>query len=97
MEAAGFEFLKEGNPIDARGFHGDRLDAAVHKPVRQCLEVSGVRAKGAHDLLVLTVRHTGHNLMRPNIDSSGLGGDLCACPANGRASPWADRTRWRRL
>src|SRR5262249_28117829 len=28
------------------------------------------------DLLVLTVRHTGHDLMRANVAPSGLGGDL---------------------
>ena len=44
------------------------------------LEISGVGAKGTHDLLVVTVGHAGHDLMRTNIDTSGVGVDLCAYP-----------------
>src|SRR5262249_49749830 len=64
------------HPIHAGGFHGDRLDATVHKPVRQRLEIRSIRAKGAHDLVIMAVGHTGHDLMRTNVDASGVGGDL---------------------
>ena len=75
-DAAGFERLEERNPIDARGFHGNRLDAAVDEPVRQGVEICGVGTKSADDLLVVAVGHTGHDLMRANVDARGTGIDL---------------------
>src|SRR6266581_2567508 len=71
-EAAGFPFLTQRNPRDARGCHSDRLDATVHKPIGQRLEIHGVGAKGAHDLLIIAVGHTSHDLMRANVDARSV-------------------------
>jgi hypothetical protein len=76
VETAGFKFLKQWNPIHAGGFHGACLDVTVHKPVCQRLQIRSVRAKGTHDLLVLAVRYASHDLMRANVDASGVGVDL---------------------
>jgi hypothetical protein len=76
VEATCFQLLEQWNPIDTRGFHRDRLDATVDKPVRQCLEISSVRTKRPHDLLVITVGHAGHDLMGANVDTRSVGGNL---------------------
>ena len=88
----GFQCLKQGNPIDTRGFHGNGLDATIHKPVGQGLEIRGVGAKGAHDLLLLAVGHTGDNLMGANVDTGGVGGD---CAHTGERTGFALRGRVR--
>lgn len=72
LEAAGFQCLKQRNPLDARGCHSDRLDATIHKPIGQRLESSGGSAKGAHALLVIAVGHTRHDLMRANVDARSV-------------------------
>src|SRR6266568_2013367 len=71
-EAARFPFLTQRNPRDARGCHSDRLDATVHKPIGQRLEIHGVGTKGAHDLLIIAVGHTSHDLMRANVDARSV-------------------------
>ena len=35
FEAARFEHFKDRNPVDARGFHGDRVDATGDQPIGQ--------------------------------------------------------------
>jgi hypothetical protein len=90
--ATGFQLITQGNPRDARRFPGDRLDATVHTPVREAVEVGGLRAKGSYDLLLLAVRHTGPDRMGTKIAPSGMGGTV-RLPANGRAAPCAERRR----
>ena len=63
----GFQGLEQGNPIDAGRFHSDRLDAAVDEPVRQGSRAAVIGTKSTHALLLVTVRHTGHDFMRANI------------------------------
>src|SRR5262249_50096680 len=75
-EATGFSCLRERHPIHAGRCHGHRLDVTVHQPVGECLEISGICAKGAHDLLVIAIGYTGHDRMRTHVDTSGLGGHL---------------------
>lgn len=50
-EAALFQQVEEGNPIDARGFQGHRRHATGVEPVGEGAEIGGVRAEFAHGSL----------------------------------------------
>src|SRR5262249_53891826 len=64
-------------------------DAAVNKPIRQGVQISGVGAKGAHALLIVAIRHTGHDVMRANVYPSRMGVELA------HAVKWTSFTRGR--
>ena len=73
LEAARLEDLKERDPIDAGGFHGDGGDATGVEPVAQHKEILGEGGKGAHRTGI-GVRWNGHvNLAGTNIDAGGVG------------------------
>ena len=76
LDATGLEGLKQRNPIHSRGFHRSRLDTTIHKPVGQGVQISRIGTKGTDQLLVLAVRHAGHDLMGANIHPSGVAVDL---------------------
>jgi hypothetical protein len=52
FEAARFEQIEDRNPVHPRGFHGDRVDATGHQPIRQGLQIDGEDAKDPHTLCV---------------------------------------------
>ena len=85
LHATGFQEFEEGNPVDARGFHGDGGDAAVDEPVGQDVEVGGEGAETAYGLRG-AIRWHGHPVLGfADVDAGGVGvEDL----------EWAS-TRWR--
>src|SRR5262249_53785190 len=68
--------LKQGNPIAPRRFHRSGVDTPVDAPVRQSVQISGGGAKSAHQLLIVTIGHAGHDFMGANIYASRMDVEL---------------------
>jgi hypothetical protein len=75
-DAAGLEGLKQGNPRAPRRFHRSSVDAPVDEPARQSVQISGGGAKSAHQLLLVTSGHAGHDFMGANISSRRMDSEL---------------------
>ena len=79
LEAARFEHLEQGDPIDARGFEGDGGDVAGPEPVGQRVEVGGIGAEAADGLGVITGRDSDPVLFGTHINAGRVeihGGQL---------------------
>ncbi len=61
------------NPVDPGRFYRHGLDAALHQPVGQAVEVGGEGAKFTHRLWVAIARHRNVMLGRPAIDARRVG------------------------
>ena len=48
LEATGFEDFEGGDPVDAGGFHRDRVDLCRLEPICEGVQVSGKGGKRAH-------------------------------------------------
>ncbi len=72
LEAASLKDLEYGNPVHARGFHGDRRDPDGMQPVGERVQVTTKRREGP-DRCRVTVRCNRHDVMcRPDIDTGGV-------------------------
>src|SRR5437762_713666 len=54
--------LKQWNPVDTRGFHCDRVDAALLQPVRQGVEIFSERGKRSYRFSIPIGRHGDKDL-----------------------------------
>jgi hypothetical protein len=78
VEAAFFEDLEEGDPVDAGRLHGDGRHAAGGEPVRQGVEVGGEGFEFS-DVLALGIGAgwDGDEVrVGADVDASGVGADL---------------------
>jgi hypothetical protein len=72
FEAARFEQIEDRNPIHASGFHGDRVDATGHQPIRQGLQIDREGAKDA-DIFGGTVRRdAGPDFTGSDVQTGGV-------------------------
>jgi hypothetical protein len=76
LDAALFEDLVEGNPVDARGLHGDGVDAARLEPVGQRDELVREALELAHGLFVSIIGDRDPVALAPAVDSGGVEVDL---------------------
>jgi hypothetical protein len=72
LEPTGLQHCNEGNPIDARRFHGHRRDVAGQQPGRKRLESEGTRPKAADRLGIAVGGHSPPMLGRRQIDGGGV-------------------------
>ena len=76
LDAALFEDLVEGNPVDARGLHGDGVDATRLEPVGQRDELVREALELAHGLFVPIIGDRDPVALAPDVDSGGVEVDL---------------------
>jgi len=72
LEPAGFENLKDRNPVHAGRLHGDRRDAHRREPLRQLVEITAEGAEGAHRPVLSVARHGDHVKGRTDVDPGGI-------------------------
>jgi len=72
-EAPLLQQFKEGNPVDASGFHGDGLDGVSFKPYGETFQIGGIGTEGAHELGIRQAGHADNNLVRADVGASGVG------------------------
>ena len=72
-EAARLQQFKQRNPVHARGFHGDRVDAASHEPVGQGIEVDREAGKLTYRFIVPVGRHGDIVGGAADVDAGGVG------------------------
>jgi hypothetical protein len=76
LKAERFEVFKDGDPVDAGAFHGDRSDLVFLQPVPDGVQVSSVSSKQTDDFGVgLLAWDTDPDFMRTNIHASSMGLD----------------------
>lgn len=72
FESGGFEDLKERNPIDAGGLHGDGLNATSFEPVTQLKQIVGESGKGSNRVGVGVARDGHLNLRGADVDAGSV-------------------------
>ena len=50
LKTMGLQDVKNGNPVDTGGFHGDRRHPDLHEPVGQSVQIACKTLKGLHGL-----------------------------------------------
>ena len=85
LEAALVENLEDWNPVDSRGLHSDRANAAVLKPVRQPVQIASERAETAHRFGILFRSHRCYVHRSANVNSR------CALVGGRNVPPGAGR------
>src|SRR3954466_101572 len=71
-ESARIQDLEQGNPVDARRFHGDARDPTARQPVRQSDQIARNGLEGLYRLRVV-IRRDGHIVLgRSAIDPRGI-------------------------
>ena len=75
MDAAAFQHLEEGDPVDAGGFHGDRLDAVLDQPIGDGAEIGGVGAEGTHDLGLVGAGNADIDFLSADVGAGSVGVD----------------------
>jgi len=68
-----FEHFKDGDPIDAGGFHGDGVDATLFEPGDEAFQIAGEGAEAAHGFGVAVGWDGGPNFLGANIEAGGVG------------------------
>ena len=76
LEASGFEDFVDGDPIDAGGFHGDGVDAAVLEPVGEGVEVAGEGLEDADGGVVAVLGDGGIDFVVTDVEAGGVEVDL---------------------
>ncbi len=76
FESFSFQELKAGDPINAGGFHGHAVNAAVLEPLGHFLQVGSFASKAAHRFLIAIRRDTDEKLASSDIDPACIGIDL---------------------
>ncbi len=72
LEASGFEDLIQGNPVHAGGFHGHRVDATLHEPVAERMEIRRKRLEATDAWRIALHRHRHKMLCGSDIDADGI-------------------------
>jgi len=75
MDAASFQDLEQGDPVDAGGFHGDGLDAVLDQPIGDSVQVGGIGAEGTHDLGLVGAGDADVGLLGADVGAGGVGVD----------------------
>ena len=76
LDPARLEDLVEGDPVDPRRLHGDRVDPAGLEPGRQRLEIVRETRELAHWLWVAIVGYRHPVAPAANVDAGGVEVDL---------------------
>ncbi len=75
MDAASFQDLEQGDPVDAGGFHSDSLDAVLGQPIGDSVQVGGIGAEGTHDLGLVRAGNADIDLLGADVGAGSVGGD----------------------
>jgi hypothetical protein len=62
----------QGNPVDARGFHGNRSDAALLQPVSETVKIAGESWEMSNRLVIPVRRNGNEDFFCPDICASGI-------------------------
>ena len=73
LEPPRLEDLEDGNPVNARRFHGDGRDADGVQPVGQTTEIAGKAPERPDGLIAHLGRDGDHMKRRAHIQTSGVG------------------------
>src|SRR5216683_5743793 len=85
LQPALLEYFVNGDPVDPGRLHRHRLDATLHQPVGEVMEVGGEGAEFSYWLGVAVARY-GHVVAgRSTVDACGVG--LNALEQRGRQTP----------
>jgi hypothetical protein len=67
-EPASFQYLEQRDPIDTGGFHGNRSNATVCKPIRQRPQIATETSEPPDRFLIPVGRNSHINLLCADID-----------------------------